>query len=165
MEHLWAPWRLQYILDEEGKTEKESRCIFCDIPKETPSKENLLLYKTTHCSVIINKFPYNNGHILVSPIKHTDSIEYLGDDESSNLFETLKSSTAIIRKVYNPDGVNIGMNLGVSAGAGIASHIHFHIVPRWESDNNFMPVVANTRVLPELLESTFEKLHKHFEVL
>lgn len=164
MERLWAPWRLQYILDENGK-DKKYNCIFCDIPKEEPSKENLLLYKTPHSSVIINKFPYNNGHILVSPIKHTDNLEDLNDIESSDLFNTLKISTGIIKKAYNPEGVNIGMNLGESAGAGIASHIHFHIVPRWNGDTNFMPVVAETRVLPEHLESTFDKLLTLFKDL
>ncbi|MBI5892704.1 MAG: HIT domain-containing protein [Deltaproteobacteria bacterium] len=154
MERLWAPWRMEFI---QGA--KTGNCIFCK------NEDGLVLYKGKTSDVILNKFPYNNGHLLVFPARHTGNIEDLTPQESLDLFSLIQKSVSILNLELKPDGFNIGLNLGKAAGAGIADHIHFHIVPRWNGDNNFMPVVAETKVMPEHLKSTCNKLKPYFDKL
>jgi len=157
-EKLWAPWRMKYI---EGIDVNDSgKCIFCEKPKEKNDKENFIVYRGSKCFIILNTFPYNNGHLLVVPYKHTSEIK---DLDSETMLELMNTAGIVIEAVKNtmrPDGFNVGMNLGRSAGAGIAEHLHIHIVPRWIGDTNFMPVIGGTKVISESLEDTYRKLSK-----
>lgn len=153
---LWAPWRFKYI----ESVDNQSKCIFCEKPKEEPSVENLVLYKSKYAFIIMNLFPYNTGHVMVAPYKHTSKISDLNSDEWIDITNLLDLSIRILEDVYKPHGFNIGMNLGRIAGAGIEEHIHIHIVPRWSGDTNFMPIISNTKVIPESLEDTYNKLKK-----
>ncbi|GAB4438204.1 MAG: HIT domain-containing protein [bacterium] len=159
MEHIYAPWRKDFI---ENKEKKEEGCIFCNRIKTGVSLESLVVYKGAHSFVILNKYPYNNGHVMVVPYKHTSELSALAEDERSDLIENVKEAVEKLKEAYNPQGFNIGMNLGSVAGAGIAEHLHWHIVPRWGGDTNFMPVTAGTKVLHEMLEDTYKKLHPLF---
>lgn len=153
---LWAPWRMEYIIGT-----RTGECIFCNKEKG----DSLVLYKDTSVGIMMNKYPYNTGHIMVYPCRHVGGLEALNPQEASQLFSTIKGSVIILKDVLNPDGFNIGLNLGIAAGAGIEDHIHFHIVPRWNGDTNFMPVVAEVKVMPEHLESTYSKLYPLFQGL
>lgn len=157
MERLWAPCRMEYILGS-----KTGECIFCEDSLQT---QGLLLYKDNLSGVLLNKYPYNNGHLLVFPVRHAGSIEDLSPEESSALFLLIQKSVSILKSELIPDGFNIGLNLGKAAGAGIEEHLHFHIVSRWNGDNNFMPVLAETKVIPEHLFSTSNKLKPYFDKL
>lgn len=128
-----------------------------------PSKKDLLLYFTEHSFVVMNKYPYNNGHIMVVPKKHTDSPEKLSEQEYTDLSKVLKLSLSVIKAVYNPQGCNIGMNLGKVAGAGVDEHIHYHIVPRWNGDTNFMPVFTEVKVIPEHIETSYDRILEGFK--
>ncbi len=154
MEQLWAPWRMQYIAREE----KNGDCIFCEKWKSDSDGENLILFRGEFCFVIMNLFPYNNGHLMVLPIRHFADIADLSESEQAEMFCLMQRNVASIRKVMKPHGFNIGFNLGQAAGAGIADHLHLHIVPRWTGDTNFMPVLGNTRVVSEAIEETYRKL-------
>lgn len=157
MKQIWAPWRVEYIFGQ-----KPDRCIFCKDYSRDDKKE-LVLYRGDFAAVMMNKFPYNNGHLLIYPWRHTASLEDLEKEETLELFKLIKCSAAILKKEMKPGGFNIGMNLGKEAGAGIDEHIHFHIVPRWNGDTNFMPVISEVRVLPEHLEATYDKLYPYFK--
>lgn len=159
MERLWAPWRLAFI--ESG--EKPEGCIFCVFPAEDRDRERLVLGRTAHSFVIMNKYPYNNGHLMVVPRKHVSDFSELDEESFLDLQRLLQTSTQVLREVYGPDAMNVGMNLGKAAGAGIADHLHWHIVPRWAGDVNFMPVLAETRVIPEHLEQSWLKLRPAFD--
>ncbi|MBI3752527.1 MAG: HIT domain-containing protein [Deltaproteobacteria bacterium] len=159
MKRLWAPWRTEYI---HGPKSRE--CIFCR-EYGKGDKKDLILHRGNFASVMMNKFPYNNGHLLVYPWKHTGLMEEMGADETLEVFRFIKESVSILKKEMNPGGFNIGMNLGKAAGAGIDEHIHFHVVPRWNGDTNFMPVIGEVRVMPEHLQATYEKLYPHFQKL
>lgn len=157
MRTMWAPWRIEYI-----KADKEEGCIFC----QALSKEaELTLYKGSTTLVLMNKFPYINGHLLVAPIRHLDSLERLEKSEKADLLEIVDRSIAILKKVMRPDGFNVGLNLGRVAGAGIEEHLHFHIVPRWFGDTNALTVFGDVRVIPEHLQATCANLKPHFEKL
>jgi ATP adenylyltransferase len=158
MERIWAPWRIRYI--EQGKVEG---CILCDKPKENKDAENYILYRGKKNFVILNSYPYNPGHLMVAPYRHLDSPEKLTDEELREHYELVIKSLAVLREVFKPGGFNIGMNLGRVAGAGIADHIHSHVVPRWGGDSNFMPVMADVRVLPQALEDSYRKLKGKFD--
>ena len=138
VEHIWAPWRIDFILGE-----KPDFCIFCQRPKETDDKANLILYRGEKNFVILNKYPYNPGHLMVAPYRHIPNLEDLTDDELLEHFILVRRSTRILRKSFRPAAFNIGINMGRTAGAGILGHIHTHIVPRWEGDTNFMPVLSD----------------------
>lgn len=155
MEHLWAPWRMKYIT---STNEKGQTCFLCDKPKQKTDAENYLLYRGTTCFIVLNAFPYNNGHLMVAPYRHTGKLEDLADDERNELFTTVNKGVVILKKVFNPDGLNVGLNLGKAAGAGVSDHLHVHIVPRWNGDTNFMPVLADVKVVSEALEDTYSKL-------
>lgn len=155
---LWAPWRMEYIQNAD----KESKCIFCDMPKESNDKGNLIVYRGALSFVMMNRYPYNNGHLMVIPYRHTSEIHSLSIQERLELFDLLVLSKEAVKAVMQPHGYNIGMNLERTAGAGIVEHLHFHIVPRWDGDTNFMPIVGHTKVISEGLEETWEKLNRIF---
>jgi len=155
---LYSPWRLQYILSN-----KDKECIFCVKPSEDNDKKHLILFRSNFCFVIMNIFPYNNGHLMVVPSKHVPNLNGLNQEEINDLFQTVQLCENVITKVYNPDGLNIGMNLGKAAGAGIDEHIHVHIVPRWNGDVNFMSAIGGTRVIPESFEQAYSKLKEQFD--
>ncbi|MBN1781584.1 HIT domain-containing protein [bacterium] len=152
---LWAPWRMEYI-EHCGTPEKG--CIFCDKPKQNDDRSNLILLRGGTVYVIMNRFPYNNGHLMVVPFRHTSDMGSLTDGERSEMFEQLEVCRTVLTRVMQPHGFNIGMNLGRVAGAGIADHLHFHIVPRWDGDTNFMPILGHTKVVSEGLERTWDKI-------
>ncbi len=160
MKKLWAPWRMKYISNIDNP--KEDGCIFCTKPKENNDEKNLIIAKYNTCFVIMNLYPYNNGHLLVIPYKHTNSLSDLSKEEKLELIQTVDDSILKLKEVLKPDGFNVGLNLGRTAGAGIDTHIHFHIVPRWNGDTNFMPVLDDTRVISESLSDCYKRLKKAF---
>ncbi len=150
------------------ETESEKRtgsCIFCDFPRENDDHKHLIPFRSEKCFVILNKFPYNNGHVMIVPYQHTGDLLELGDDVLHDVNKTIQKTVTVLRKTMNPHAMNIGMNLGRSAGAGIDQHLHYHIVPRWDGDTNFMPVISGTKVISESLTATWTKLKKEFERL
>ncbi|MEE9239023.1 MAG: HIT domain-containing protein [Thermodesulfobacteriota bacterium] len=157
MKTLWAPWRIEYITG--GKKEG---CIFCDKPKEGNDKKNLILYKGETSFIIMNRYPYSNGHLMAVPYRHINNMSELDHKERLELMN-LTTKCIEILKVMHPDGFNIGMNLGTAGGAGIDDHLHFHIVPRWNGDTNFMPLIADVKVMPEYLEDTYETLSEQLK--
>lgn len=157
MKTLWAPWRIEYITGE-----KEKGCIFCDKPKENKDKENLILYKGEKSFIIMNRYPYTNGHLMAVPYKHTNNMSDLNDSEKLELMN-LTTKCIEILDIMNPDGFNVGMNLGTAGGAGIDDHLHFHIVPRWSGDTNFMPLIGDVKVMPEYLEDTYKTLSEQIK--
>jgi ATP adenylyltransferase len=159
MEQLWAPWRLNYIVSSPPKG-----CVFC-LGKPEEDESRLVLYRGSHMFVVMNAFPYSNGHLLIPPYRHISDLADLTDDESLEMMQLTRESCRILKETCRPDGFNIGINLGGAAGAGIAEHLHLHIVPRWHSDTNFMPVLADVKVIPEALEATYRKLKEHFDLL
>jgi ATP adenylyltransferase len=159
MKALWAPWRLKYIIGD-----KEEGCIFCKKPKEGNDKDNLILYTGETSFIIMNRYPYSNGHLMTVPYKHTNNFSDLTREEKLELMD-LTAKCIDILQVIKPEGFNIGMNLGKTGGAGIDDHLHFHIVPRWSGDTNFMPVIGDVRVMPEYLEDTYETLSRHLKSL
>ena len=159
MKVLWAPWRIQYITGE-----KEEGCIFCKKPKERNDKKNLILYTGETSFIIMNRYPYSNGHLMTVPYRHISNLSDLTQEERLELMNLTVKCTDILQAI-RPDGFNIGMNLGRAGGAGIDDHLHYHIVPRWNGDSNFMSVIADVRVMPEYLEQTYETLSKHLKSL
>jgi ATP adenylyltransferase len=153
-ENLWAPWRMDYIL-----ANKEGSCVFCD---HTGAQDNLILTKEAHAFVCLNKYPFAAGHLLVVPNKHVSDLGALDETESDAFFRLVRKAVARLRKAVSPEGINVGINLGKAAGAGIAEHLHAHVVPRWNGDTSFMPVLADVRVMPEYLERTRERLLPSF---
>ena len=162
MERLWAPWRMEYI---KSTQDEEQDCIFCQKPKETNDKENLIVYRSSLSFIIMNKFPYNNGHLMVVPYKHEADLTKFTDDVLLDTQHLLQLSLRALNATLNPHGINIGVNLGRGAGAGIVDHLHYHIVPRWIGDTNYMPVLAGTKVISEALEDSWQKLHTSFKKL
>jgi len=140
------------------RMEKPKGCILCQKPEEKDDKSNFILYRGEKNFVILNSFPYNPGHLMVASYRHVSSLEELADEELWEHFEIVRRSTKALRRAFDPAGFNIGINIGKSAGAGISEHVHTHIVPRWEGDTNFMPIMSTTRVIPEALASTYESL-------
>jgi ATP adenylyltransferase len=157
MKVLWAPWRMEYILSEG-----EQGCFICDLAQAEPSEENLLLYRNEHAMVLMNKYPYNNGHILVAPIAHTSDLSELTDLEYFETMQLFRFSLKAMENTISPEGFNGGLNLGKTAGAGLEEHLHFHIVPRWHGDTNFMPVISDLRVIPEAIRETYRYLKPLF---
>jgi ATP adenylyltransferase len=152
MKILWAPWRINYILG------KKEGCIFCDKLKENKDRENYILLRGKDSFVMLNTFPYNNGHLMVAPYKHVPDFDGLEDSELRELIGLVKKCTQMLKKTLKPEGFNIGVNVGKVAGAGVEGHIHIHIVPRWEGDTNFISIVGKTKIIPESLNDTYRKL-------
>lgn len=153
---LWAPWRLKYI----ESADKAEGCIFCDFPAQGVEHDarNLILQRGTHVYLILNAFPYSNGHLMAVPFRHTDTLDAYTEAEMGELMQFQRLAVRLLKAAYGPPAFNIGLNLGRAAGAGIAQHLHWHIVPRWNGDVNFMTVMADVRVLPESLEDTYARL-------
>ena len=158
MKQLWCPWRIEYILGS-----KPDSCVFCIPDENTEDEERLILYRGQWNYVIMNKFPYSNGHIMVTPYKHIMDICQMEQDEGAEHFELIQKSASILRKAFNPQGINIGLNMGEAAGAGIKEHLHFHLVPRWNGDSSFMAILDEVRVIPEHLTNTYAKLKTLFQ--
>ena len=158
MKVLWAPWRMEYILSDE-----EEGCFICDLTQAEPSEENLLLYRNEHAMVLMNKYPYNNGHILVAPVGHTADLTELTETEYGGTMELFRFSLKALENLMDPEGFNAGLNLGKTGGAGLEEHVHFHIVPRWHGDTNFMPVISDLRVIPEAIRETYGYLRPLFD--
>jgi len=161
MKVLWAPWRMKYILSEE----REEDCIFCPGDDRGKDEERLVLYVGPKTLAMMNRFPYNNGHLLVAPRQHAPSLDHLSDEETLDLLNVVRSSIDILKKVMNPEGFNVGLNLGRVAGAGMEEHMHFHIVPRWNGDTNYMTIFGEVRVIPEHIRETYKKLRPDFDKL
>jgi ATP adenylyltransferase len=159
MEQIWAPWRIKYIQTAKAGVKG---CILCDKPKENNDVANYVLYRGKQNFIILNSYPYNPGHLMVAPYRHVANLEELTREELHEHFELVSRSVKVLGQVFNPGGFNIGINLGKVAGAGIDDHIHTHIVPRWQGDTNFMPVVSDVRVVPEALAETYDKLKGKF---
>lgn len=161
-DQLWAPWRLKYI-ETAGKS--DGNCIFCAFPAEDPvhDEANFILYRGKHAFIILNAFPYSNGHLMVVPYRHTASLEPYTDEEMLELMQLTRVAVRMLTAAYGPDAYNGGVNLGRIAGAGITQHLHWHIVPRWNGDTNFMTVLADTRVIPEALPNVYTRLKSHLE--
>ena len=153
MKLIWAPWRIEYI-----RSPKHDGCIFCDFPKENRDRERLILYRGEHAFVIMNNYPYNPGHVMIAPYRHVGKWEELTDEELLDMMKLSQLMIKALKRSMNPDGFNLGVNLGRVAGAGIEDHVHIHIVPRWNGDTNFMPIVADTKIIPESLEETYKEL-------
>ena len=161
VEHLWAPWRITYI-ETGGKVEG---CIFCVLPEQNKDSENLILYRGKTAFAMMNTYPYNNGHLMVAPFKHTADMYELTDEEILEVNYLIRYFIRVLGEAMHPNGYNLGVNLGKVAGAGVEDHIHWHIVPRWNGDTNFMPVIADIKVMPESLQSTYDKLKKAMETI
>jgi ATP adenylyltransferase len=161
MEHLWAPWRREFVTGE-----KPAGCIFCRFPTETAAgddRRNLVLGRTAHSFAVLNRYPYNNGHLMVVPLRHVGDFAALTEPELVDLHRLLQTSVRLVGETYHPEGANLGMNLGADAGAGIPGHLHWHLVPRWRGDTNFMPVVGGAKVMVEHLDQTWEALRPRFD--
>ena len=153
MKILWAPWRIEYI-----RSPKHDGCIFCDFPRENRDRERLILYRGEKAFIIMNNYPYNPGHVMIAPYRHVGRWEDLTDEELLEIMKLSQLMIKALKRVMNPHGFNMGVNLGRVAGAGIDDHVHLHIVPRWNGDTNFMPVIADTKVIPESLEEAYDEL-------
>ena len=156
LQRLWAPWRMKYINSIPDTPGGE--CIFCTKPAENEDVKNCIVHRGEHCFVILNIYPYNNGHLMVVPYKHTPNLSDLDDAEKLDIMNTVDVVLRAMKSIMNPDGFNIGMNMGRSAGAGITEHLHVHIVPRWTGDTNFMPIIGGTKVISESLDDTAKKI-------
>lgn len=162
MKVLWAPWRMEHVL---GTTPAPRGCLFEPPGSSTQEKAHLLLFRNEMTVVLLNRFPYANGHLLLAPRRHLADLAELSGEESGGLMAMLSSCCTILRRHLTPQGINIGLNLGAAAGAGIADHLHFHLVPRWEGDHNFMTVCAEIRTIPQHIERTFDLLAPDFLAL
>ena len=157
MNVLWAPWRMAYIGGP-----KERDCIFCMKPLAEDARQALVLAQPPDSVVMLNRFPYANGHLMVAPRRHTADLTELDPSAYGNLMEALRRSMALLRREFRPEGMNVGVNLGVAGGAGIADHLHWHIVPRWLGDTNYMPMIGGVRVMPEHLDVVYDRLRSAF---
>lgn len=165
LEHLWAGWRREYIVEATEReragvpTHDESRCVFCRLAESgLPSEENLVVWRGALAFVVMNAYPYASGHVLVLPLRHVGPMAELTQGESAELWSATQDSVAAIEKAFDPDGLNMGANLGRAAGAGLPGHLHLHVLPRWSGDTNFMTSVSETRVLPETLQLSWKRL-------
>jgi ATP adenylyltransferase len=150
---LWAPWRMAYI----GGPRSEG-CLLCELPRENTDRDSLILHRGPRTYVVMNRYPYNNGHLMIVPYRHCGDLGQLSPEDSLELMHETQRATRILHRLFGAEGFNVGINLGKVAGAGVAEHVHIHVVPRWVGDTNFMPVLADTKVMPDYLEATYEKL-------
>jgi ATP adenylyltransferase len=169
VDRLWAPWRMEFV--EKPKAERPEGCIFCELPRAPAAagkraavdRENLILGRTQNTFAILNRYPYNNGHMMVVPRRHGADLHALETSEHFELSEMLRVALRLLQRAYGPHGFNVGLNLGVAAGAGIVEHLHWHVVPRWNGDANFMPVLGDTRVMVEHLDASWDRLRPLFD--
>ncbi len=166
LEHLWAGWRSEYVAAASvanrpgGDRSDDDGCVFCRILESgSPSADNGIVWRDNVSCAILNAYPYTTAHLLVMPVRHIGGLDELSRDESTSLWETTRTAVSVLTNAYDPDGANIGANLGRAAGAGIPSHLHLHVLPRWSGDTNFMTAVAGVRVMPESLSETWAKVH------
>jgi ATP adenylyltransferase len=158
VDYLWTPWRFEYI----SSNEKTAECIFCNLPLLEDDERALIVHRGVHNFIVLNAFPYTSGHAMVVPYGHIDRLNKLPRPAATEMMELSQRLETALFEVYHPDGINLGMNIGKAAGAGVAGHVHMHILPRWVADSNFMTVVGETRVLPELLATTYARLKQKF---
>ncbi len=154
MDYLWTPWRYAYV----STAEKATGCVFCNAVAANDDAENLIVYRGKLCFVILNAYPYTPGHVMIVPYAHLDELRKLPPEAATEMMALSQRMESVLRELYRPDGINLGMNIGKAAGAGIAGHIHMHVLPRWVADANFMSVVCETRVLPEMLDETWKRM-------
>lgn len=159
MDHLWSPWRYRYV----SQALSDDECLFCRKAASTDDKADHILYRGEHNYVLLNAYPYTSGHLMIAPYAHVATLEEAAAETLAEMMRLVQKAEAALRAVYRPGGVNLGMNIGRAAGAGVAGHIHMHVLPRWEGDVNFMTVVGETRVLPEDLDGTYARLRPKFE--
>jgi ATP adenylyltransferase len=162
MDRLWAPWRMSYI---ESSSRHEAGCLFCDCLAQPDGPENLILHRAGHSFAILNRYPYTNGHMMVVPFLHVPSLVDLPDPVQAELMQLTSQGLEVLRGAYGAEAFNIGINIGAPAGAGVADHVHVHVVPRWAGDTNFMATTAHTRVVPEGLDRTYERLRQQWQAL
>ena len=160
MNHLWSPWRMKYI----EKHEKVEGCVFCNAQAKEDSAANLIVFRGERAFVILNLYPYASGHLMVVPFEHKPTLEELDSSTRAEMMELTTQCMTVLRKIYNPQGFNMGANIGEAAGAGVLDHVHIHVVPRWNGDTNFMSTLGETRVLPESLEDTYKRVKEGFKV-
>lgn len=159
MKRLWASWRMKYI----SSADKQPGCAFCEALKKEDSAENLIVHRGKNSLIILNKYPYTSGHLMVAPLAHVANIEELDAETGNEIFQLITHSTTTLKMVYQPEGFNIGANLGQAAGAGIPGHLHFHIVPRWNGDTNYMSTIGEIRVIPEDIEVTYKRIKEQLQ--
>ena len=159
MDHLWSPWRVEYI---ESNNNKEAGCVFCNAQARTDSAENLIAHRGERAYVILNRFPYTSGHLMVNPFEHKPNLEELDSATRAEMIELTSRSTTVLKNIYKSQGFNIGVNIGEAGGAGVLGHVHIHIVPRWKGDTNFISTIGGTRVLPEALDVTYMRVKAAF---
>ncbi|MGA9039186.1 MAG: HIT domain-containing protein [Terriglobales bacterium] len=159
MDYLWTPWRYAYV----STAEKAAGCIFCELLKLGDDAKARIVHRAQHCFVILNTYPYTPGHVMIVPYAHLDELQKLPPDAAHEMIDLSQKMEGVLRRLYHPDGINLGMNIGKAAGAGVAGHIHMHALPRWVADANFMSVVGETRILPESLEITYERITNALE--
>jgi ATP adenylyltransferase len=154
MDYLWTPWRYAYV----STAEKTPGCIFCDLPKLGDDVRARIVYRGQNCYIVLNTYPYTPGHVMVVPFAHLDELQKLPVEAADEMIQLSQKMEQVLRQLYKPDGINLGMNIGKAAGAGVAGHIHMHVLPRWVADSNFVSVVGETRILPETLDTTYERI-------
>ena len=159
MNHLWSPWRMTYIENDK----EENGCVFCNAQAQADSAENLIAHRGEHAYVILNRYPYTSGHLMVLPFVHVSNLEELESATRAEMMELTSRCTTILKNIYKPQGFNVGVNIGEAAGAGVLGHVHIHIVPRWMGDTNFMSAIGETRVLPEALDETYQRVKAAFD--
>ena len=155
MDFLWTPWRYAYVTNAD----KETGCIFCEAPKQSDEKARIV-HRGAHCYIILNIYPYTSGHVMIVPYAHLDELQKLPADAAQEMMALSQRMESVLRSLYRPDGINLGMNLGKAAGAGVSGHIHMHVLPRWIADASFVTVIGETRVMPEALEDTWTRLRQ-----
>lgn len=158
MDYLWTPWRYAYITEAKG----DQRCVFCDKQNEKDDRTSWIVYRGKHCYICLNAYPYTSGHVMIIPYEHLDELQKLPKEVAQEMMTLCQRTETVLRSLYRPEGINLGMNLGAAAGAGVAGHIHMHVLPRWVADANFMTVVGETRILPETLGRTWQRMREEF---
>ena len=154
MDYLWTPWRYAYV----SRAHKAEGCVFCDKIAAQDDRKEFIVYRAEHCYIVLNAYPYTSGHVMIVPFAHLDELQKLPAATAQEMMSLAQKMEGVLRQVYNPEGINVGVNIGKAAGAGVAGHVHMHVLPRWTADSNFMVSVSETRVLPEALETTYERL-------
>lgn len=158
MDRIFTPWRYSYI----QSADQSQGCLFCDKPQQNADEANYIVHRAKHCFIILNAYPYTSGHLMIVPFAHVDSLRSLEPAAANEIMALSQKAETVLRELYRPEGINLGMNIGKAAGAGVAGHIHMHVLPRWTADANFMSVVGETRVLPEDLATTYKRMRGKF---